>query len=309
MKRLSRRALAATATLALAASAASTAAAKPAPDIPPPAPTPTINMSKVLLAAQIDPARPDTAITPGSKASVIRVERLLRRRGLLARNLVDGHFGSSTKAAFAAWQRSLGFTGLAANGLPGITSLTAARRHALRRPRQGEHRPAGPAARRLGGQPPHEPDEDGVGEAPRELQVDRHAGLLQRRRRRPVGRDARRRRRDGPRRHRRVRHAPQRGARAAQRRLRGLVPPQDRGPVGRAHPRHRGQRHGPRGGRRRPGQRLLPRPRRPRRPTGPTTARRSRRSPGSSTSAPTRRLSRSRPRSGARSWAPSSRRG
>ena len=124
MKRLSRRALAATATLALAASAASTAAAKPAPDIPPPAPTPAINMSKVLLAAQIDPARPDTAITPGSKASVIRVERLLRRRGLLARNLVDGHYGSSTKAAFAAWQRSLGFTGLAANGLPGITSLT-----------------------------------------------------------------------------------------------------------------------------------------------------------------------------------------
>ncbi len=37
---------------------------------------------------------------------------------------MDGHYGSSTKAAFAAWQRSLGFTGLAANGLPGITSLT-----------------------------------------------------------------------------------------------------------------------------------------------------------------------------------------
>jgi len=124
MKRLSRRTLAATATLALTASAASTAAAKPAPDIPPPSPPPVINMSKVLLAAQIDPSRPDTAITPGSRSSVIRVERLLRRRGLLARTLVDGHYGSSTKAAFAAFQRSLGFTGLGANGLPGVTSLT-----------------------------------------------------------------------------------------------------------------------------------------------------------------------------------------
>lgn len=55
---------------------------------------------------------------------MIRIERLLRRRGLLARQFVDGHYGSSTKSAYSAFQARLGYTGLAANGLPGITSLT-----------------------------------------------------------------------------------------------------------------------------------------------------------------------------------------
>jgi hypothetical protein len=125
MKRLSRRALAATATLALTATTASAAVARPAPDIPPPVDKPNINMSRALLAAQIDPGRPDTGMTFKAKSSVIRVERQLRRHGLLASSLVDGHFGSSTVAAYAAWQRRLGFSGLAANGLPGISSLTA----------------------------------------------------------------------------------------------------------------------------------------------------------------------------------------
>ena len=125
MTRFTSRALAAAAALALAGSAAATAdAKKPVPDIPPPTDKPNLNMGRALLAAQIDPGRPDTAITPGSKVAVIRIERLLRRRGLLAKQYVDGHFGSSTKAAYAAWQRRLGYSGLAANGLPGVTSLT-----------------------------------------------------------------------------------------------------------------------------------------------------------------------------------------
>ena len=124
MMRPSRRVLAATATLALTAAAAPAAGARPAPDIPPPVDRPNINMSRALLAAQIDPGRPDTGITFRAKGSVIRVERQLRRRGLLARQYVDGHFGSSTVAAYAAWQRSLGYSGMAANGLPGIASLT-----------------------------------------------------------------------------------------------------------------------------------------------------------------------------------------
>jgi hypothetical protein len=84
---------------------------------------PRVNMEKVLLAAQWDPAKSGTQITPGAKRSVLRVERALRRKGLLAKSLVDGHFGSSTVSAYAAWQRRLGYTGLAANGLPGETSL------------------------------------------------------------------------------------------------------------------------------------------------------------------------------------------
>jgi hypothetical protein len=87
--------------------------------------TPRVNMEKVLLAAQWDPRKQGTAVTPGAKRSVLRVERALRRKGLLDRSLVDGHFGSSTVEAYAAWQRRLGYTGLAANGLPGETSLKA----------------------------------------------------------------------------------------------------------------------------------------------------------------------------------------
>ena len=88
-----------------------------------PAQAAQVNMEKVLLAAQWDPAKATTAVTPGAKRSVLRVERALRKKGLLARSAVDGHFGSSTISAYAAWQRSLGYSGLAATGLPGETSL------------------------------------------------------------------------------------------------------------------------------------------------------------------------------------------
>jgi len=99
-------------------------ASPPPPEGPIPVPqTPSVNMEKVLLAAQWDPAKSGTAVTPGAKRSVLRVERALRKKGLLARSLVDGHFGSSTVSAYAAWQRRLGYSGLAANGLPGETSL------------------------------------------------------------------------------------------------------------------------------------------------------------------------------------------
>lgn len=84
---------------------------------------PVVNMERALLAAQIDPGRPGTGITRGAKPSVLRIERALRKQGLLARRYVDGHFGSSTVSAYARWQRRLGYSGLGANGLPGETSL------------------------------------------------------------------------------------------------------------------------------------------------------------------------------------------
>jgi hypothetical protein len=84
---------------------------------------PRVNMERALLAAQWDPQKQGTGITPGAKKSVLRIERALRRKGLLDRSLVDGHFGSSTVSAYAAWQRRLGYSGLGANGLPGETSL------------------------------------------------------------------------------------------------------------------------------------------------------------------------------------------
>jgi peptidoglycan hydrolase-like protein with peptidoglycan-binding domain len=85
---------------------------------------PTGNMEALVKAAQWDPRKSGTGITPGSGDSVRLVEQALAARGLLASQYVDGHFGTSTISAYAAYQRSLGYTGLDANGLPGRTSLT-----------------------------------------------------------------------------------------------------------------------------------------------------------------------------------------
>ncbi|TDB93503.1 peptidoglycan-binding protein [Actinomadura sp. 7K534] len=84
---------------------------------------PSVNMEATVKAAQIDPRRAGSALTPGAKASVLLVERALRDRNLLDAQWVDGHFGTTTVAAYAKYQKSLGYTGLDANGLPGKTSL------------------------------------------------------------------------------------------------------------------------------------------------------------------------------------------
>ncbi|PWR11185.1 peptidoglycan-binding protein [Micromonospora acroterricola] len=112
---LTRRRVLLTAALATAGSAVTGQSARAA--------LPVVDMEALIKAAQIDPRRADTAITSGSKDSVLQVERALQARGLLAATYVDGHFGTSTIAAYAAYQRSLGYTGLDATGLPGQTSL------------------------------------------------------------------------------------------------------------------------------------------------------------------------------------------
>lgn len=83
-----------------------------------------VDMEMVLLAAQVDPPKPNTGLTPGASSHVIEVERALNAKGLLSSGAVDGHYGTSTVSAYAAWQRSLGFSGIDANGIPGTTSLT-----------------------------------------------------------------------------------------------------------------------------------------------------------------------------------------
>jgi peptidoglycan hydrolase-like protein with peptidoglycan-binding domain len=84
---------------------------------------PTANMEAVLKAAQIDPRRADDTLTPGAHDSVLLVEQALQAKGLLASQFVDGYFGSSTIDAYSAYQKSLGYTGIDASGLPGKTSL------------------------------------------------------------------------------------------------------------------------------------------------------------------------------------------
>ncbi|MCZ7375154.1 peptidoglycan-binding domain-containing protein [Micromonospora sp. WMMC250] len=85
---------------------------------------PVVDMEATVLAAQIDPRRADNTLTPGAKSSVLAVEQALQARNLLDAQWVDGYFGTVTISAYAAYQRSLGYSGLAANGLPGTTSLT-----------------------------------------------------------------------------------------------------------------------------------------------------------------------------------------
>ncbi|MFI6907834.1 peptidoglycan-binding protein [Nonomuraea sp. NPDC050394] len=86
---------------------------------------PALNMEATVKAAQIDPRRADNTLTPGAKASVLLVERALRDRRLLDTKWVDGYFGTTTVTAYANYQKSLGLSGLDANGLPGRTSLTS----------------------------------------------------------------------------------------------------------------------------------------------------------------------------------------
>lgn len=85
---------------------------------------PVANMEVVLKAAQWDPTKLDEAITPGAGPSVLLVEKALQAKGFLDAKYVDGHFGTTTVSAYAAYQRSLGYSGLGATGLPGKTSLT-----------------------------------------------------------------------------------------------------------------------------------------------------------------------------------------
>lgn len=115
------RAAAAGAALAVPAVVGTPAAAAAAPRA---AALATVDLELVLLACQVDPPKPGTGTTPGAQAHVLAVEQALRAKGLLASAQTDGHFGTATLDAYAAWQRSLGYTGLDANGVPGRVSLT-----------------------------------------------------------------------------------------------------------------------------------------------------------------------------------------
>jgi peptidoglycan hydrolase-like protein with peptidoglycan-binding domain len=96
-----------------------------------PTPVITITLRGILNAARSDPPKSDTSTT--NYAEVIVVEDALAADGFLDRSLVDGHFGTATVAAYAEFQRSLGYTGAAANGIPGLSSLTTlGRRHNFR---------------------------------------------------------------------------------------------------------------------------------------------------------------------------------
>jgi hypothetical protein len=88
----------------------------------PPATKPHVSLAHVIAAARTDPHA-----TQGHQShpnDVKPVEAALVAEKLLdAAHAHDGSFGSLTVHAYAKWQERLGFTGAAANGIPGHESL------------------------------------------------------------------------------------------------------------------------------------------------------------------------------------------
>jgi hypothetical protein len=83
---------------------------------------PRVDLSQLIKAAKTDPGARQGHVT--YMTGVNLVEAALVKRGFLARTYAgDGSFGSTTVAAYSRFQKSLGYTGTDANGIPGITSL------------------------------------------------------------------------------------------------------------------------------------------------------------------------------------------
>lgn len=102
--------------LAAVAVAGPAHAATPAPA----AALPVVDMALVEVAAQVEGRYGDQPGL-GDNASTRLVQQALAARGFPT--AADGWYGRGATAAYAAYQRSLGYTGIDANGLPGPTSL------------------------------------------------------------------------------------------------------------------------------------------------------------------------------------------
>lgn len=82
---------------------------------------PSVDMARVLAAAQVEPRCGDRSGL-SDNASTKLVQSALNAKGIST--TADGWYGNGTTGAYATWQRRLGYSGIDANGLPGVTSLT-----------------------------------------------------------------------------------------------------------------------------------------------------------------------------------------
>ncbi|WP_256123225.1 N-acetylmuramoyl-L-alanine amidase [Streptomyces sp. EN16] len=83
---------------------------------------PVVDLSNLIVAARRDPDLKQGGTT--HPADVKIVEAALKVEGLLGASYAkDGSFGSLTRAAYSAWQRRCGYSGSAADGIPGKASL------------------------------------------------------------------------------------------------------------------------------------------------------------------------------------------
>lgn len=91
-----------------------------------PAPArPKVSLSRLIAAARSNPSAGGQPVT---YAGVVTYETALVDEGLLAKQFLDGHFGTTTITATSEWQERLGYRGRApgqpADGIPGRDSLT-----------------------------------------------------------------------------------------------------------------------------------------------------------------------------------------
>jgi len=84
---------------------------------------PAMNMELVVVASEVETGPRQLPASLGEDASTKRVQAALNAK-VPSAIAVDGGFGNVTRATFSKWQAKLGYTGLAANGIPGFTSLT-----------------------------------------------------------------------------------------------------------------------------------------------------------------------------------------
>lgn len=93
------------------------------PVTPKPPTKPAVYLLHVIAAAHKDPGLSQGKTT--HPADVKPVEAALRAAGYLAaKYAADGSYGTLTKAAYAKWQKHLGYKGSDADGIPGKDSLT-----------------------------------------------------------------------------------------------------------------------------------------------------------------------------------------
>ncbi|MGD6761343.1 N-acetylmuramoyl-L-alanine amidase [Streptomyces sp. BH097] len=93
--------------------------AAPAEPLPVPQ-RPVVDLSQLAAAARSNPTAKGQPVT---YAGVRTVEAALVDEGLLSKTYSDGHYGTTTVTAYAAWQRRCGYSGAAADGIPGKTTL------------------------------------------------------------------------------------------------------------------------------------------------------------------------------------------
>ena len=86
---------------------------------------PVVNHERLVLAAQLDPSKPDRGLTAGAEAAVKTVKAALRAKGLLASTDTDGHFGRATMDAWRKWEDQVHATAnpWSTNGLPSLFEL------------------------------------------------------------------------------------------------------------------------------------------------------------------------------------------